>query len=80
VRRRHTKKGGFIGYNVMTECYEDMVKSGVIDPAKVTRTAVQNAASIAAMILTTEVLITDIADAGSAMPMGGGMGGMGGMM
>jgi chaperonin GroEL len=79
VRRRHTKKGGFIGYNVMTECYEDMVKSGVIDPAKVTRTAVQNAASIAAMILTTEVLITDIADAGSAMPMGGGMGDMGGM-
>jgi chaperonin GroEL len=79
VRRRHTKKGGFIGYNVMTECYEDMLKSGVIDPAKVTRTAVQNAASIAAMILTTEVLITDIADAGSAMPMGGGMGDMGGM-
>jgi len=79
--RRRRGKGGFIGYNVMTEAYEDMVKSGIIDPAKVTRSAVQNAASIAAMILTTEALITDIPESKSAMP-GGGMGdmGMGGMM
>jgi len=82
VRRRHGKgKGGFIGYNVMSEAYEDMIESGIIDPAKVTRSAVQNAASIAAMILTTEALVTDIPDPQSAMP-GGGMGdmGMGGMM
>ncbi|HMQ53359.1 MAG TPA: chaperonin GroEL [Anaerolineae bacterium] len=59
VRRRRSK-GDFIGYNVMTDEYEDMVKSGIIDPAKVTRSAVQNAASIAAMILTTEALIVDI--------------------
>jgi len=79
--RRRRGKGGFTGYNVMTEAYEDMVESGIIDPAKVTRSAVQNAASIAAMILTTEALITDIPEPKSAMP-GGGMGdmGMGGMM
>jgi len=78
VRRRG---GGFIGYNVLTDQYEDMVKSGIIDPAKVTRSAVQNAASIAAMILTTEALITDIPEPKSAMSAGGGgMGDMGGMM
>jgi chaperonin GroEL len=80
---RRRSKGGFIGYNVMTEAYEDMVKSGIIDPAKVTRSAVQNAASIAAMILTTEALVTDIPEPKSAMPTGGGdmgMSGMGGMM
>jgi len=66
----------FIGYNVMTEAYEDMFEAGIIDPAKVTRSAVQNAASIAAMILTTEVLIADIPE---ATPAGGGMGDMGGM-
>jgi chaperonin GroEL len=75
--RRRSSEGGFIGYNVMTEVYEDMLKSGIIDPAKVTRSAVQNAASIAAMILTTEVLITDIPE---PKPTGGGMGDMGGMM
>ncbi len=79
-RRRGTSKSGFIGYNVMTEAYEDMVKSGIIDPAKVTRSAVQNAASIAAMILTTEALITDIPQPKSAMPAGGGDMDMGGMM
>lgn len=78
---RRRGEGGFIGYNVMTDAYEDMLKSGIIDPAKVTRSAVQNAASIAVMILTTEVLITDIATSEPAMS-GGGMGnmGMGGMM
>jgi chaperonin GroEL len=85
VRRRRTKKNGFIGYNVMTEAYEDMLKSGIIDPAKVTRSAVQNAASIAAMILTTEALVADIPEPVGAMAGGGGMGdmgmgGMGGMM
>jgi len=82
VRRRRSD-GGFVGYNVMTETYEDMLKSGIIDPAKVTRSAVQNAASIAAMILTTEVLISDVPEPQPAMPPGGGMddmGGMGGMM
>ena len=80
VRRRRSE-GGFIGYNVLTDQYEDMLKSGIIDPAKVTRSAVQNAASIAAMILTTEALITDIPEPKSAMPAGGGgMGDMGGMM
>ena len=49
-----------IGYNVLTDEYVDMVKEGVIDPAKVTRGALENAASIAAMILTTEALITDV--------------------
>jgi chaperonin GroEL len=78
--RRRCSEGGFIGYNVMTEAYEDMFKSGIIDPAKVTRSAVQNAASIAAMILTTEVLITDIPESRGAMLKGGGMGDMGGMM
>jgi chaperonin GroEL len=78
--RRRRGEGGFIGYNVLTEEYEDMVKSGIIDPAKVTRSAVQNAASIAAMILTTEALVTDIPEPKPAMPAGGGMGDMGGMM
>lgn len=61
VRRiQKEKKNQNIGYNVLTEEYTDMVKAGVIDPAKVTRGALENAASIAAMILTTEALITDV--------------------
>jgi chaperonin GroEL len=72
VRRR----GGHIGYNVLSEQYEDMIQSGIIDPAKVTRSAVQNAASIAAMILTTEALITDVPEPKSAASAGPGMGGM----
>ena len=63
-----------LGYNVLTEEYGDMVEGGVIDPAKVTRGALENAASIAAMILTTEALITDIPKpepAAPAMPPGG---------
>jgi chaperonin GroEL len=61
VRRKHTEdKNNRVGYDVMTDQYTDMVKAGIIDPAKVTRGAVANAASIAAMILTTEALITDI--------------------
>jgi chaperonin GroEL len=82
VRRMQVeKKDNKIGYNVLTEEYGDMVKAGVIDPAKVTRGALENAASIAAMILTTEALITDIPEPEAPMPGGGGMGGgMGGMM
>ena len=61
VRQQQAKsKKHTIGYNVLTDEYMDMVKGGVIDPAKVTRGALENAASIAAMILTTEALITDV--------------------
>ena len=61
VRREHkSKKNQNIGFNVLSEAYVDMVKDGVIDPAKVTRGALENAASIAAMILTTEALITEL--------------------
>jgi len=68
-----------IGYNALTGQYEDMIKAGIVDPAKVTRSALQNAASIAAMLLTTECLVVDKPEkspAGPPMgdPMGGGMG------
>ncbi|MCJ7716784.1 MAG: chaperonin GroEL [Anaerolineales bacterium] len=80
VRRyQEEKKDINIGYNVLTEEYVDMVKAGVIDPAKVTRGALENAASIAAMILTTEALIADEPKDESDMGPGG-MGGMGGGM
>jgi chaperonin GroEL len=71
-------KGNF-GYNVATGEYEDLVKAGVVDPTKVTRTALQNASSIAGLLLTTEAMITEIPEKkeGQAMPPGGG--GMGGM-
>lgn len=65
-----------VGFDVMTEEYVDMIERGIIDPAKVTRSALQNAASIAAMILSTECLITDIPEEEPAMPAGGGMPGM----
>jgi len=72
-----------VGYNADNGKYEDLVSAGVIDPAKVTRTALENAASISALLLTTESLITDLPEekgaAAPAMP-GGGMGGMGGGM
>jgi chaperonin GroEL len=66
------------GFNADTEQYEDLVKSGVIDPTKVTRTALQNASSIAALLLTTEALVSEIKEEekAPAMPPGGGMGGM----
>jgi chaperonin GroEL len=78
VRRQQVEKKDInIGYDVLTEEFVDMVKAGVIDPAKVTRGALENAASIAAMILTTEALITDIPADEPPMPGGGGMpGGM----
>jgi len=74
---KRTKKG--IGFDALTEEYVDMIKVGIVDPCKVTRSALQNAASIAAMILTTEALVADkpAKDGGPAMPpMGGGMPGM----
>jgi len=65
------------GYNAQTEVYEDLVKAGVIDPTKVARTALQNAASIAGLLLTTECVLAERREekAVPAMP-GGGMGGM----
>lgn len=72
------------GYNARTEKYENLFESGVIDPTKVARVALENAASVAGMILTTETIVAEIPEEGSAMPGGapgmGGMGGMGGMM
>ena len=68
---------GSFGYNAATNVYEDLVVAGVIDPAKVTRSALQNAASIAIMIITTEAAVTDIPKKEEpAAPQGGGMGGM----
>jgi chaperonin GroEL len=69
------------GFNALTEKYEDLIAAGVIDPAKVGRCALQNAASVASLMLTTETLIADKPKKESAAgaPMGGGMGGMGGM-
>ncbi len=72
------KRKGSEGYNVATDEYEDLIKAGVVDPAKVTRSALQNAASISGLLLTTEALVTEIPekDKAPAMPPGGGMGGM----
>ena len=75
---------GSFGYNARTEVYEDLIKAGVIDPTKVTRTALQNAASVAGLLLTTEAVISEKPEedkgGAPAMPDMGGMGGMGGMM
>jgi len=69
------------GYNARTDKFENLFAAGVIDPTKVSRIALENAASIAAMLLTTECVLADIREEGPAMPMGApGMGGMGGMM
>ncbi len=62
-----------IGFNVLTEKYVDMIQDGIVDPAKVTRSALQNAASVAAMVLTTESIVSDIPEPEPAMPAGGGM-------
>jgi chaperonin GroEL len=80
VERVRTEKNENIGFNAATENFEDLVKAGVIDPAKVTRTALQNASSIAGLMLTTEAMVSEIPEdekGGPAMP--GGMGGMSGM-
>jgi chaperonin GroEL len=69
------------GYDADADEYTDMIKKGIIDPTKVVRSALQNAASIANMVLITQSLVTDIPEKekAPAMPAGGGMGGMGGM-
>lgn len=69
-----------VGFNASTEEYVDMIKAGIVDPAKVTRSALQNAASASAMLLTTEAGVVEVKSAESGMPPMGGMGGMGGMM
>ena len=76
VVQRVTEEQGAFGYNAQTEKYEDLVKAGVIDPTKVVRTAIENAASIAGLLLTTEVLVTEIPHEdppAPAAPPGGGM-------
>ena len=73
-----SKKNGY-GYNVLTNEYVDMFEAGIIDPAKVTRSALQNASSIASILMTTEVLVADVPEENKAAPAMGGMGGMNGM-
>ncbi|MEP6717722.1 MAG: chaperonin GroEL [bacterium] len=80
VERVRSDKGENFGFNAQTEEYGDLVKAGVIDPAKVTRTALQNAASIAGLMLTTEAMVSELPDEDKGSPaMPGGMGGMSGM-
>lgn len=74
------ENAGDFGYNARTDQYEDLFSAGVIDPTKVTRLALENAASIAALLLTTECVVADVKEEGPAMPPMGGGGGMGGMM
>ena len=69
-----------IGFNALTEEYIDVVKAGIVDPAKVTRSALQNAASIASLVLTTETIVADKVEENAAVPAMPPMGGMGGMM
>jgi len=77
-RIRESKDENF-GFNAESGEFTDLIKAGVIDPAKVTRLALQNAASIAALMLTTEVLVADIKEEGTKAATAGGGGGMGGM-
>ena len=70
---------GNVGFDAKNEIYTDMIKAGVVDPAKVTRTALQNAASIAGLLLTTEAMVSEIPEEKPAAPAAPGMGGMGGM-
>jgi len=70
---------GNMGYNAATAEYGDMIEMGILDPAKVTRTALQNAASVAGLMITTEAMIAELPKEEAAAPMGGDMGGMGGM-
>ncbi|MFB3109053.1 MAG: chaperonin GroEL, partial [Candidatus Binatia bacterium] len=86
IALQKVKEGqGSFGFNAATEVYEDLMKAGIVDPTKVVRTALQNAASIAGLLLTTEAMVAEKPEDKSAMPPmppggGGGMGGMGGMM
>ena len=75
---KNTEAG--VGFNALTEEYIDMVKAGIVDPAKVTRSALQNAASIASLVLTTETIVAEKVEENAAVPAMPPMGGMGGMM
>jgi chaperonin GroEL len=79
VEKVRSNKNGNYGYNAQTDEYEDLVEAGVIDPTKVTRTALQNAASIASLLLTTECVVVEKKEEDKAPAMPGGGGGMGGM-
>jgi chaperonin GroEL len=80
LEKVRASKDDKFGYNALTDVYEDMMQAGVIDPTKVTRTALQNAASIASLLLTTEAIIVEKKEEKGGMPAGGpGGGGMGGM-
>ncbi len=77
VEKVRENKNANFGYNAQTDAYEDLVEAGVIDPTKVVRTALQNAASIAGLLLTTEAVVVEKPEEEKAPPMpGGGMGGM----
>ena len=81
VAQKVRELGGSMGFDAQNNEYVDMIKAGIVDPAKVTRTALENASSIAAMLLTTEAAVVDIPEEkGAGMPDMSGMGGMGGMM
>jgi chaperonin GroEL len=79
VEKVRASKDDAFGYNALTDTYENLVQAGVIDPTKVTRTALQNAASIAGLLLTTEALVVEKKEEKSSAPSQGGGGGMGGM-
>ena len=80
VEKVKAAESNTFGYNALTDTYEDLVQAGVIDPTKVTRTALQNAASISGLLLTTEALIVEKKESSPAPAGGGGGGGgMGGM-
>ena len=82
VQRVRESQDKNYGYNARTDEYEDLVAAGVIDPTKVTRTALQNASSVASLMLTTDAMVAELVEekkGGGHMHGGGGMGGMGGM-
>ena len=79
VQRVREAKSTNDGFNAQSEAYEDLVKAGVIDPTKVVRTALQNAGSIASLLLTTEALVAEIPEEKPEAPAGGPPPGMGGM-
>jgi chaperonin GroEL len=79
VEKVRASKDDAYGYNALTDSYENLVQAGVIDPTKVTRTALQNAASIAGLLLTTEAIVVEKKEEKAAAPAGGPGGGMGGM-
>jgi chaperonin GroEL len=81
VGRILEEKSETYGFDAQDEKYVDMIEAGIVDPAKVVRTALQDAASVAALLVTTEAMVAELPkEAAPAMPGGGGMGGMGGMM